>query len=278
MTDAEYHADAIPGGSLSQSGARKLLPPSCPARFAYDRQHPPIPTAEFSLGHAAHRQVLGAGAELAIIDAADWRTKAAKEERAAAHAAGLIPVLTHQARQVVDMVAALRAHPLAAELLDLDRITVEQSIFWTDPDTGVWRRARLDAVNLADTPAIADYKTTDAGDLDHLSRALWNYGYAMQGGWYLDGGAAVNLVPDDTRFFLVAQEKEPPYLVSVVEPDAAALRIGRQRNRAAIEIYRDCTAADVWPGHTATDDIPLVSLPAWVERQHTTTDPYEEMY
>lgn len=280
IPDSMYHADPVPAGSLSVSGARKLLPPSCPARFAYDRDHPPIPSREFDLGHAAHLEVLGVGAELVVVEAADWRTKAAKEARADAHAAGRIPVLPHQHEQVQDMAAAVRAHPIAGELLDPARIRPELSLFWVDSDTEVWRRARLDALTRPDAdgpPAIVDYKTTTAADLDHISRVLHSYGYAMQGGWYLDGAAAVDLVPDDARFYLVFQETEPPYLVTVVEPDVEALRIGRELNRRAIEIYRDCTEAGVWPAHTPADDIPLVGLPPWVERQHTATE-YEEIF
>src|SRR5258708_26204894 len=33
-----YHADPIEGGSLSSSGARRLLPPGCPALFRQDRK------------------------------------------------------------------------------------------------------------------------------------------------------------------------------------------------------------------------------------------------
>jgi hypothetical protein len=41
IAEDHYHADPVPGGSLSNSGAKKLLPPSCPAKFAYEREHPP---------------------------------------------------------------------------------------------------------------------------------------------------------------------------------------------------------------------------------------------
>src|SRR2546421_646443 len=74
-----YHADPVPVGSLSSSGARKLLPPGCPALFAYEREHPPEPTATFDLGHAAHKMVLGVGPEVVKIDADNWRTNAVKD-------------------------------------------------------------------------------------------------------------------------------------------------------------------------------------------------------
>ena len=48
MPEAEYHAHP----ALSSTGARRLLPPSCPALFAYEREHPPQPKAAFEHGRA----------------------------------------------------------------------------------------------------------------------------------------------------------------------------------------------------------------------------------
>jgi hypothetical protein len=275
LGDAEYHADPVPGGSLSSSGARLLLPPSCPARYAYQRQHPPTPKPEYDLGHAAHRLMLGVGPELVVVEAADWRTKAARQARDDAHVAGRVPLLAAQHEQVRSMFAALRQHPIAAELLDPDTMAAEQSLFWLDLEHKIWRRARLDAMSRPDPdrpPVVVDYKSCRSADIGHIRRAMWDYGYAAQADWYLDGAATLDQTYDGTSFYFVFQEIAAPYLVTVVEPDADALAIGRQRNREAIEVYRDCTETGHWYGHTGTDEIPLVGLPAWVERQHTTTE------
>lgn len=280
MPDDVYHADPIPEGSLSASGARRLLPPSCPARFAYERERGRPPKAAFDFGHAAHLLVLGAGPELVVIDAADWRTKAAKEARDAARDAGRVPLLPHEHTAVTTMAAALRAHPIAGELLNPEQMRAEVSLFWRDPESGVVRRARLDAVSTPDAdgqPVIVDYKTTaKPANLDEISRAMWNYGYAMQADWYSEAAAAV-LGMGDARFLFVFQETEPPHLVSVVEPDLTALLIGRRRNRQAIDLYAKCTASGVWPGHVPDGEIPLVGVPGWAERQYA-NDTTEEEY
>src|SRR5438270_12221695 len=88
-----YHADPVPGGSLSQSGAKKLLA-TCPARFRYERDHPPAPTDAMELGTAAHKLVLGIGPDLVEVEAKDWRTKAAQEAAEVARARGAVPVLS----------------------------------------------------------------------------------------------------------------------------------------------------------------------------------------
>src|SRR4051812_22650648 len=81
MTDDTYHGDPIPGGSLSSSFVRQLTY-HVPAK-ALARHLNRCPTKAMNLGKAAHTHALGAGPEL-IVWAHDGRTKAGKEERAAA--------------------------------------------------------------------------------------------------------------------------------------------------------------------------------------------------
>ena len=267
MPEDMYHGDPVPGGSLSSSGARKLLPPSCPARFRYETDNPPPPKDYFDLGSAAHRLVLGAGAEIAVIKAPDWRTKAAKDERDAARAEGFLPLLTAEHEQVQAMAAALRAHPVASALFNPERGKPEQSLFWQDGPAGVWRRARYDWLPQAgarERLIIPDYKTTVAADLDNIAKSVARYGYFQQAPWYLDGAIALGL-DADPAFVFVMQEKEPPYIVTVIQLDADALRMGRELNRQAIGLYRRCSESGEWPGYS--DGIPHVSLPAWARYQ-----------
>ena len=267
MPEAMYHADPVPGGSLSSTGARKLLPPSCPAKFRYEADNPPPPKEHFDYGSAAHRLVLGAGAEIAVIKAKDWRTKAAQDERDAARAEGFLPMLAADYERVQAMAAALRADPVASALFNPERGKPEQSLFWQDRFTGVWRRARYDWLPEAGTRErliIPDYKTCTAADLDSIAKSIANYRYYQQSDWYLDGALALGL-DTDPAFVFVFQEKEAPYVVTLVQLDADALRMGRELNRKAIGIYRNCCESGEWPGYS--DGIPHVSLPAWARYQ-----------
>ncbi|MBN6054570.1 PD-(D/E)XK nuclease-like domain-containing protein, partial [Nonomuraea sp. RK-328] len=266
-----YHSDPVPGGSLSSSGARKLLPPSCPALYRWYATRSSPPRREFDFGHAAHQMVLGVGAELVVVEAKDWRTKAAKEQRDEAYAAGKVPLLAAEHRQVQAMAAALRAHPIASALLDPEKGEPEQTLIWQDPQTGIWRRARLDWMPNPGfgRMVIADYKTTRSANPAAIQRAVHAYGYHQQNAWYLDGILDLGLAGPDAAFVFIFQEKIPPYLVTCVALDSAAVRAGRALNRQAIDIYRRCVETGHWPGYT-DDDIPVISLPAWAEH------PYEE--
>lgn len=265
-----YHHDPVPGGSLSSSGARLLLPPNCPALYRHRVDNPAPPKRVFDFGHAAHKEVLGVGPELVVVDAPDWRTKAAREARDTAYEAGSVPLLFDEYDQVQQMAAAIRRHPVASVLFNPERGRAEQSLFWVDPETGVWRRARLDWLpdNISDAGRliIPDYKTAASGDLRAIQRAIHAHGYHQQNAWYQDAVVALQLA-EQAAFVFVFQEKTAPYLVTVVEVDAAALAIGRTLNRKALDVYRHCTATGRWPGY-ADDDIALVALPTYAEIQH----------
>lgn len=274
LDDVTYHADPVPerlGGSLSASGARRLLPPSTPARFAYDRKHPPTPTATFDFGHAAHRTVLGTGPDLKAIDVEDWRTNAAKEFRDQCHKEGSVPLLQRDMQHVLDMAAALRAHPVANRLFKPFKGSPEQSLFWQDNPDMPWRRARVDWLPepTRGRLIIPDYKTARTANPASFGKAAADYGYAMQADWYL--AAVEALLTDDAAFVFVLQEKEPPYLVSVVELDAEALAIGHDMNRRALDVYAQCVSTGDWPGYS--NEVEQVALPYWFVRQQEAVTP-----
>lgn len=260
-----YHADPVAGRSLSSSGARKLLPPSAPAIFAYERDNPPAPSEVFEFGHAAHQRVLGVGPELIVIDSETWNTNAVKAEVEAIRAEGKVPLKPSAMEQIDGMAGALREHPIASALLT-DGGHPESSLFWRDEVTNIVRRARLDwrpAPKTGRTIGV-DYKTARCAEPEKFARAAVDYGYHQQHPWYIDGLIACDLADSDAQFVFIVQEKTPPYLVSVVQLDAAAVRIGRALNRRAIDLYVQCTETGRWPGYS--DDVAHVSLPYWYER------------
>jgi hypothetical protein len=264
LDESAYHADPVPGRSLSVSGAKKLLPPSCPARFAYDREHPPAPTSAMELGTAAHKLVLGTGAELAVVDALSWRTNDAKDQAKAARAEGKVPLLPVEHHQVKEMAAAIRAHRIASVVFDPERGGhPEQSLFWEDQRWGIWRRSRVDWLPDLDAamPVLADYKTCQSADPGAIARSMGNFRYFMQDAWYVDGIEALTGLR--LPFLFIFQEKEPPYLVTACQLDPDGQAAGREHNERALEIYRDCEESGIWPGYTS--EVAQIRLPMWAQ-------------
>lgn len=267
MTDEVYHGDPVPAGSLSSSGTKDLLPPSCPAIYRYKRDHrDELHKRAFDFGHAAHLEILGVGAEVEVVDERDWKKKTAQEAQKAAYAAGKVPLLTREAEQVKAMGRALRADPVASALFNPDHGVAEQSMFWVDAEFGVWRRIRIDWLKMQPgrRPLVVDYKSTTALDDRSIAKAVHNWSYHQQQPFYLDGVKALN-VADDPAFLFAFQLKTPPYLVRVVQLDAEAVKLGRERNLRALELFRDCQASGVWPAYSS--EITQISLPRYAEWQ-----------
>lgn len=262
VPEAEYRADP----ALSCSEARKIL--SAPARYLYDRAAGEQHADHFDFGKAAHTTILGVGAPVAVLDFDDWRTKDARQAKADAYEAGLIPVLASAWTSVEAMAAAVRAHPIASRLINPERGTAERSLFWSDERTGLPLRARLDwcphkadgrrlvVVDLKSTPATADPRS--------FGKSAASFAYHQQAAWYLDG--VRRLIADDAAFVFVVVEKSPPHLVNVIELDGEALAIGRDRNRRAIDVWAACLERDEWPGYPM--EIASASLPRWAALTH----------
>ncbi len=263
-----YHADPVQGGSLSRSGAVKLLPPYCPALFAYEREHGQPSKDEFDFGNAAHRIVLGTGPDIRRVEADDWRTRKAQTERVEARASGQVPMLAADHDQVLAMAAKLAAHPIAGHLFNPASGVAEQTLVWNDREIGVWRRALLDWLPgpSGRRLIVPDYKTSRSAEPEKWAKSAVDYGYHQQAAWYLDGVRALGL-DDDPAFVFVVQEKSPPYLVTLIELDVTALKIGRHLNRRALDLYAECTASGRWPGYS--DDVVLQPLPYWYENRLT---------
>ena len=268
IDEALYHSDPVPGGSLSSSGARKLLPPSCPAKFRYEQLHPSPPTKSMELGTAAHKMVLGIGAPIEMVDAKDWRTKAAKEAADAARARGAVPLLPGDYFRVQEMALAIKTHPVAGALLDPGRGGLpERSLFWVDPEFGVWCRSRLDWMPPPTTGrfVIVDYKTTSSAGPEALPKHVANFGYHVQADFYCRGIRALG-IHEDPDFLFVFQETEAPYLITTAQLDEETMWAARQANQEALERYRDCLESGIWPGYD--EEIQLVSLPPWSRRRY----------
>lgn len=269
MPETDYHRHP----ALSSSGARKLLPPSCPAIFRHEQLNGQPPKRVFDVGHAAHALVLGVGAPIEVVqkttkdgtlcDADDYRTKSATDHQAEIRAAGRTPLLRSEYEQVQAMAAALREHPVASALFDLDHGKAEQSLFWHDTRFGVDRRVRFDWLPDAGPGRFiaGDYKTAHSVSPDALAKSVADYGYYQQADYYLDSLVALGIT-DDPAFVFIAQMKTPPYLVTPFWLPADWLRVGRARNAQALELYAECLATDTWPGY-ADDDVLALEPPSW---------------
>jgi len=266
MPEDRYHADdsLVPemGRSLSQSGAKTLL--ASPARFAWEREHGRPPKDAFDLGTLAHALILGSHDDrLVIVDAYDWRTKAAQEAKAAAYAAGKVPVHRGDLLAASRIARAVRRHPLARAVLASGE--PEVSFYWRDPETGVTCRARVDW--LVPGKALVDVKTVGrygGADPAAFGRQCATLDYPMQAAHYVDGWEAVTgeLLP----FVHIVVETEEPNFVTVGQLPDHAIEAGRARMRAALIEYADRESSGDWPEFDYPTEIVDIPVPGWYGR------------
>ena len=273
VSDEEYHAGKnTPDESLSVTWAKKLLPPSCPAKYRHERDHGQPPRDAFDFGRAAHALLLERTAIVAMddwyddpsvivsIDAPDWRLKAARELRDEVRKVGATPLLASDAAKVIAMADALHGSELIESLLA--SAATEQAMYGIDPATGVWLRGKADIIRNGEQ--ILDYKTTAASaHPEKFARTVADYGYHMQAAWYIDLWQSIT--GEAVPFGFVVQEKEAPYLSSVAYLDDDYIELGRKKNRQAIDTFAACLESGVWPGYT--DDEPaIITPPGWMTR------------
>lgn len=253
IPEADYHGHR---GSLSVTGAKLLL--KAPALFKY-RQDNPEHRDVFDFGKAAHAKVLGVGAEIAVHEydtdkvKSPKATTAWKAEQAEARERDAVLLLPEEYARICEMAAALEQIPLVQELMKDGR--PEVSAFCVDEETGVLRRSRFDILD----DLIVDYKTAASAEPGAFARSAATYGYHLQHAWYEQ--IALDLGFQVRGFLFVAQEKTAPYLTSVIELTADAVARGAELNQRALQIFRDCTEAGVWPGYSS--DITSVDIPRW---------------
>lgn len=265
MPDGAYHADPVPDGSFSSTMARKIL--ETPAHLRHYLDSPREEKKEFDFGTAVHSMVLGVGRgvveipEGVLSKTRSINTNAAREFIEDARRDGYIPMKAEEINHAGAVADAVLNHDIAGPLFKGGGVA-EQSAFAVDPDTGLWLRARADW----QTPSgiLVDFKTTrSAAPLD-FERHGSDFGYHVQQGHYLNTWElATGKTP--RGFVFVNAEKDPPYLVSVVEFDGVSADYGRRLANLAARRYKRALDTDQWPGYPAR--IHSVSLPPWVATQ-----------
>lgn len=270
LPEERYHEHP----ALSSTGARRLLPPSTPAQFDWERRNPTEPTEAMVEGKAVHRLLLGTGSDIELADYPDFRSAEARAWRDDVKADGRVPMLKNgnQWATVQAMRDSLHAHPAFRNLFNPNRGDSEVSLFWTDPETGIDCRARFDFLPHAVDGrrlVIPDLKKSEDVDPAGFARHCARYGYPQQAAWYVDAAKALDLDPAPA-FVFVAISPNPPYLPAIHELTPDDLAAGASRNAVARRIFARCTETGHWPGWERVNRIQMPTY--WrIETEELTT-------
>lgn len=273
-----YHADPVPSWSLSSTGARDIWPqPGAPAKYLHLRDNPRPPKAAWTLGTALHTRILGTGAGYVVpVDEhgdpyVRWDTNRCKAQIDDIRAAGYVPLKADDALKVEHMADRILEHPDARALLEAaGRPEVSAFAQRVVPgfDDPVWLRCRYDWLPETDGGLLIfpDYKSAaDASD-DAVRKAMGSNGYHRQVDFYERVARLLGLA-EQVVGVLIVQEKDPPYLVNVVQPHPDAIARARLLNDYAIELFARCRASGVWPGYS--DAVHLLDVLPYQQNRET---------
>lgn len=149
----------------------------------------------------------------------------------------------------------VRKHPAASELLKYGQ--AEQSIFWTDPDTGVKCKGRLDWISSPIKPLILDLKSTTDASPEGFQRSITKYRYYVQAAMYIDGIKIIT--GNESDFVFAAWEKHAPYASALYYATPEMIEAGRLEYKRLLKIYARCLESDTWSGYS--QDILPIDLP-----------------
>lgn len=267
MSPAAYHADPCSVPSLTASIAHVLVAKSPQHAWL---MHPRLggkrrdTTRGMEMGTIAHALLLGTEHDLVVVEADDWRSKAAKDLRDAAAANGKVPCLRRDLEEAETAVKGIRSRLRAAKLKLSGKSEV--SIFWSEEaDDGsiVQCRGRLDHLVLAKQRAfIYDLKSCRSAHPRACRSHAYEYGYDIQAAAY--SSAIAKVLPKYAgrcEFRFLFAELEEPYALTPCVPSGAMRELGERRWRRAINSWAQCTAAKKWPGYA--EGLVQLEAPPW---------------
>lgn len=244
--------------ALSSTGARTILGQS-PFHYYY-RDREAEQTKALRVGRTVHMLALEPDAFMDHYrvfrkHTGEGSRKRNEDEKNQAAADGVELLDEDEFAEALLMRDAISSDKRAANLLATAELEV--SVEWTDASSLCPCKARLDIV----TPRfVADIKTCRSAKGDAFSRSIKDYGYHIQGAWYMDAFRAM-YGREPEGFFFICVEKTKPYAVNVLKLDADSLDFGSEECQRARLIHQECVKSGYWPGYGP--GIEEVGIPAY---------------
>lgn len=148
-----------------------------------------------------------------------------------------------------------RAVPLMAGLLTGGEREI--TFRWTDPETGLACKARIDL--FAAGHFMMDLKSCVDASPEGFARAVMNYKYDLQQAHYC--AAARECGEPIERFVFLAIESRAPYVAQAYLLDPRAEERGWNLRQKAIRRQAECLRAGRWPGYS--ERIEQIALPSY---------------
>jgi len=146
----------------------------------------------------------------------------------------------------------------------------EQTLLFTDPETQLPGKARIDWLPDAYPNVLVDLKTTRSGNPRSLSRSCWDYGYHTQAAFYSMAWREVtNEAPEAFLFVFIEKPDDPddtPLPPQLYELDPPYREAGEKQVRDWLNVLKQCMdehGANPWPHYTK--GLSTLAAPTWAK-------------
>jgi PDDEXK-like domain of unknown function (DUF3799) len=212
-------------------------------------------TEALILGHAIHMLLLEE--ELfhktyCIFPKLDRRTKEGKEQynQFILNNQGKLILTAEYYEKASSIKQCVMRHDIVHTLLK-DSI-VEQSLIWTDKETGLQFKARPDAIT---KKMIVDLKTTEDANPYRFKASAFKYGYYLQAAMIREACRALD-IPFEL-FSILAIEKKEPYVPAIFVIKEEAIDFGLNQFNAYKNKLKKCYELNSWNAYPIYElDIP----------------------
>lgn len=262
-SNASYHASE----PISRSRLWDIR--KTPAYFRYSEDHPKERTSAMIIGSAFHTAVLEPEkipVEYVVYGDINRRTNAGKAAWETIQKEAGERTLIHENDYITvcRMADAVRANRMADYLTHGE---IEKSYYVTDQLTGIPYKVRPDCFKIINGRGlIVDLKSTTDSSTDSFRREAIKLGYDFQAAMYQSAVQQERGIECD--FVFIAVEKEPPYMINIMQCDPLFLTRGYDIFREYIGLYSDCLKTGNWYGYNGAHDvINNLSLPAYLAKE-----------
>jgi hypothetical protein len=225
-------------------------------------------SAAMDFGDIVHQLILGKGDGFAVGEFDDWRTKAAREFKEDARAAGKTPILAHKLDECGAMVDAFERQVCASDQCEFYHPDCISELAMLFPADGALCQSLIDRTLLL-AGKMWDVKTCPSAHPKAIAAKIAQMGYDIQSELYQIGYET--LLPQmggRSGFVFLFVETTPPYVVTPVTLSGEARAVADFKIRRAIPLWKDCLIADEWPAYgneTLTINPPPWALNAEIE-------------
>ena len=183
----------------------------------------------------------------------NYQSKSCREFRDELESRGVTVITPEDYHKAQQIKKSLEESKTASGLLDGD---TQVSLLWTDPETGVPCKGRIDVLG----ESIVDLKTSSGlVDVNSFRQSLYKFKYHVQAFAYQEGYSI--LTGEQKGFDFVAVETADPFGVGCYSIREDSLMLGEMEWRKALRKYAQILDTGIYEGYP--DVLELIDVPAW---------------